>query len=350
MPSFVRLPLAAQTQYAELLQSLLFDAAEGPTLGAGSLVTKMIKSRRYWYLQFRDDNRRRQVYLGPEGPDLEPLLTRLRGQLEASRTRATDRSALVAMARAGGAYAVTAAEVRVLRLLETAGLFRVGGVMLGTYAFTIFGNMLGVRWGGATVRTRDIDVAHDEHIAVALAADLGGADFEAARKSSTEGLELWPVPSFDPRKPSTSFKVLGAELHVDLLTPMRGREKDAPVRIQGLGAAAQPLRFLDYVLEDTQPAAIVGGAGVLVNVPSPARFALHKLIVSQRRPVSQATKARKDIAQAEQVLDVLMGDRPEDVKRAYAALAERGRGWMQPFRAGVKAMDARVRGALEELV
>lgn len=350
MRPVVRLPLAVQTQYAELVQQLLYTAGGSPTLRAGALVSKIIKERRYWYLQFRDGAKQRQVYLGPEGPDLEPLLARLRGELETARTQAADRAALAAMATSGGAYAVSAAEARVLGLLDRAGLFRVGGVLLGTYAFTVFGNMLGVRWSGATVRTQDIDVGHDEHIAVALARDLGAADLEARRKDAATGLELWPVPSFDPRKPSTSFKVLGTELHVDLLTPLRGRERESPVRIAALGAAAQPLRFLDYVLEDTQPAAVVGGEGVLVNVPSPARFALHKLIVAQRRPAAQAAKARKDLAQADQVLLALLTDRPEDVRRAYRDLARRGTGWVRPVKASLGQLGEDVRSELKKLL
>lgn len=346
MHPLVRLPLAVQTQYAELVQQLLYAAAGGPTVRAGALVSKVIKERRYWYLQFRDAAKQRQVYLGPDGPDLEPLLARLRADMETSRAQATDRAALVAMATAGGAYAVSSAEARVLALLERAGLFRVGGVLLGTYAFTVIGNMLGVRWSSATVRTRDIDVGHEEHIAVALARDLGVAGLEAGRKDPATGLELWPVPSFDPRKPSTSFTVQGTELHVDLLTPMRGRARDAPVRIAALGAAAQPLRFLDYVLEDSQPAAVVGGDGVLVNVPSPARFALHKLLVAQKRPATQAAKARKDLAQAEQVLLALLTDRPDDVRRAFRELERRGAGWVRPVKASVAQLGEDARSAL----
>lgn len=350
MRPLVRLPLAVHTQYAELLDQLLFDAASGPSLRAGALVSKTIRTRKYWYLQFRDAAKQRQVYLGPDGPDLEPLLARLRSELETARTRSADRAALVAMATSGGASTVAAAEARVLQLLARAGLFRVGGVLLGTYAFAVFGNMLGVRWAGATVRTQDIDVGHDEHIAIALASDLGGADLEASRKDPATGLELWPVPSFDPRRPSTSFSVLGTELRVDLLTPMRGREREGPVKIAALGAAAQPLRFLDYVLEDTQPAVVIGGDGVLVNVPSPARFAFHKLIVAQRRPVSQAAKSRKDLAQAEQVIAVLLQDRPGDLLRAYRELAGRGPGWVKPVRASLARLTEDVRVELVQRI
>ena len=60
--------------------------------------------------------------------------------------------------------------------------------------------------------------------------------------------------------------------------------------------------------------------GVLVNVPSPARFAVHKLWVAQRRNVSEHAKARKDIRQAGQILEVLLEDRRNDVDEAFGAL------------------------------
>jgi len=65
----------------------------------------------------------------------------------------------------------------------------------------------------------------------------------------------------------------------------------------------------------------VGGAGILVNVPDPARFAFHKLWISGRRPVSEQTKAAKDLRQAGAVLEVLLEDRPTDLPPAWEALA-----------------------------
>jgi hypothetical protein len=99
---------------------------------------------------------------------------------------------------------------------------------------------------------------------------------------------------------NTSFKIRGQELRVEFLKP--------------------PLRFLDYLIETPAQAVVVGGAGVLVNVPDPARFALHKLWISARRNVSEQTKALKDLRQAGALLEVLLADRPADVERAWEAL------------------------------
>ncbi len=61
-----------------------------------------------------------------------------------------------------------------------------------------------------------------------------------------------------------------------------------PVVIKGLNSAAEPVRFLDYLIEENQPAAVPMGSGLLIRIPAPARFALHKLVVSRRRPAAMA--------------------------------------------------------------
>jgi hypothetical protein len=109
----------------------------------------------------------------------------------------------------------------------------------------------------------------------------------------------------------------GKELSVDLLTPMLGKPNSDPTHISFLNTYAAPVRFLEYLLEDVQQAIIIAKNGILVNVPAPARFALHKLVVSERRDVASQTKSKKDIDQAVQLLDWLQQTRPGDVSLAY---------------------------------
>lgn len=80
---------------------------------------------------------------------------------------------------------------------------------------------------------------------------------------------------------------------------------------------------LDYLINQTQDAVVLNGAGIPVKVPDPARFALHKLAVSQLRPVGEKTKSDKDIRQAEQLLEVLLADNPGSAMLAADAVNER---------------------------
>lgn len=195
------------------------------------------------------------------------------------------------------------------------------------------GNALGVRWTGASVRTHDLDIARTRGLDVAV------PDAKVDLPGVLERLNMGflPVPPFDPRRPSTSFKVRGQALRVDVLTP--GRDEDAkPVRIDALGTAAQPLRYLDYLVEAPERAIVLDGSAVLVNAPQPARFALHKLVVATSRPAATQTKAEKDVAQAAEVLRVLLDDRPGDLPLAWEALVGRSRRWSAAARVGMAAL------------
>ncbi len=130
----------------------------------------------------------------------------------------------------------------------------------------------------------------------------------------------------DPDDPATTFRVRSTEVEVEILTPSVGRERARAIQIPTLGTAATPLRFLDYLIEETQPGAILGGTGALVNVPRPGRFALHKLIVAARRGARgvSVTKAAKDRAQASAPLQVLVPESPGEITLAWKSLARRG--------------------------
>jgi hypothetical protein len=259
-----------------------------------------------------------QSYVGPDTPEVKALIERWkRGREEAAK-----RAELVAMARAGGAYATGSAEIQVLERL--ASVFRVGGILVGSHAFIVLGNMLGVRWRDAIVHTEDVDIAHDHRIAVALAREGPPADVRRVLDD--------PIPRFsvlNPTDPATSFRVRATEVEVEILTPLVGRERARTIQIPPLGVAATPLRFLDYLIEETQPGAVLGGSGVLVNVPRPGRFALHKLIVASRRGTRSTgtTKAPKDRAQASALLRVLLAELPGELTLAWKALSRRGKAW-----------------------
>jgi len=327
MLEVTRLPLETQTAYAELLSDLLRHRHEGR---AASVVEKVIHGRTYLYVQERALGRMLQTYLGPDTPENRARASELKTGWSRARNAQDRRSTLVKLARVGGCACPTAAEHKVLATLADGGIFGIGGVLVGTHAFAVLTNALGVTAEAGALRTSDIDLVHDPRIHVA--AEHSPAPVLPRLQRDTSGaVQLWPIPGLDPRTPSTSFKIHGTQLHLDLLTPLRGRS-EAPVEIPALGASALPLRYLDYLVEESLPAAVVGGTGVLVNVPDPARFAVHKLIVAELRPAMFATKARKDLLQSEALLRVLLTDRPADVAAAWNAMLARGRGWAQRAR------------------
>lgn len=98
---------------------------------------------------------------------------------------------------------------------------------------------------------------------------------------------------------------------------------------------------LNYLIAEPIPAAAVYRDEILVRLPRPERFAIHKLIVADRRrrgPDSQ--KARKDLSQAEFVVAVLAEDRPADLAAAYDDAMARGPRWRERIEASLKRSPA----------
>lgn len=310
---------AVQTLYAELLDQVRAADAEAAIVGLkGTFVSKSIGGRTYWYLQRSEGESKKQVYLGRESPELLRKIELSKADAAESAPDESRRRDLVAMLTAGGMPRESAAVSTVMRVLSDAGVFRSGGVLVGTQAFSCMANLMGVLFDRQTMRTADVDVAHDISIKLGIDGVEGGG---LLNKLRAEEPRFVAVPGFDRGEASTSFRVRGRDLRVDFLVPAaRGARARHPVLLPHLGISAQPLEGLGFLIDGHIDAAFLGGSGVHVNVPTPARFALHKLWVASVRPASEAAKARKDVRQAEQILAVLLEDRPGDIAAAWRDL------------------------------
>jgi len=315
-----RLPEDAQTLHAEILAVLLAQESErGWSHLSGSFACKVIKGAEYVYFQYSDPGgAKRQFSVGRRNAALDEAVARYGEQRELRAADLAQVARLAGLLRAAGAALLPHGPARVIRALADAGVFGVGGVLMGSYAFQVLGNLLGLQFPSAAWRTQDIDIAGQLQIAVPNLA----ADVPKALDSLQMGFV--PVPQLDPRHASTSFRVRGKQLRIDLITP--GGERDSgPIVIPRFHAAAAPIKFLSLAMREAQTAvAIEGTSATLVVVPTPARFALHKLLVSQTRSLTQQTKGGKDLHQAALLLEALAEDRPEDLERAADAFAESG--------------------------
>ena len=315
------LSIATQTLYAELLEQLV--AAEGHReFGSlnGSFIEKKVKGEPYWYFKTSEGMAQKEFYVG-RSPKAEGIMASYHAQRAEAGQHESRIQVLASMLRQGGVHAVDPGSGKVIRALAAAGVFHLGGVLVGTHAYLALGNAMGVRWMSA-LATQDIDFAarptiRESELAVAI--PNGIADIPKALDALQMG--FLPVPGMSPRSPSTSFKVKGQELRVDLLTPGRGE----PVHIPRFKTAAAPLPFLDFILEDAFPAVVVNGGATLVKVPAPARFGVHKLAVADQRPLAEQAKAEKDRAQAVEVLAWLRANRPGDMDRVLEELGTKRR-------------------------
>lgn len=132
------------------------------------------------------------------------------------------------------------------------------------------------------------------------------------------------------------MKLVHPTITIEFLIPEKGRCIDGPIALKGHRITAQPLRFLS-LLEEKLLA--VEYRGMTVNVPFPAHFALHKLIISQRR-LNKKEKPFRDIRQAVEVLDMIfrMGE-GQEVLRLAAALTKKQRGYISQALQGLTERD-----------
>lgn len=336
MSRYAELTLTAQTAYAQLLEAAV-ASLHGSTLAdlPGSFAAKTVKGHKYWYYQYTEPSGKlRQAFVGPDNDAVRTLIARKGGASLLSPLVPLIRSAV-----ALGCAEVLPRHMKVLARLADYGFFRAGGVLVGTHAFLAYGNMLGVRWGGAD-RTQDIDFAHaGKSLSIALPQDFR-IDTCAAIQSLDLG--LLPVGELTGKAGATYLNPREPEFRLDFLTT-RHRGGDAPFEHPQLGIALQPLRFMEFSLVDVQQAVLFAGDRcVVASVPQPARFALHKLIVHGERQGAYAAKSAKDLAQAAALLTFLKEHRSWEVEEAWADLLSRGKGWRTRVARGHAALSKTV--------
>jgi hypothetical protein len=219
--------------------------------------------------------------------------------------------------------------------LATAGVFRLGGTIVGTQAFRLYEGELGVRLAfDQTAQTRDIDIASFERLSIALEDAVPEPLEKVFQDFSFE-----PAPSIDHSK-TWRWKQTRNEMLVEFLTPSFSEAEDLRP-LPALGVHAQSLHYLNYLLAEPIHAAVTYRDGVIVQIPRPERYAIHKLIVADRRlEGSDSLKAIKDRLQAQFLVEVLANDRPGDLRDALDDALSRGKRWRDRITATVEKMPS----------
>jgi hypothetical protein len=266
-------------------------------------------STKYWVRRYSDAlNRRHEVYLGKsDDPEVAAQITALRDKIDVANSTI---ASIRLLARAGFAT-VDRKAYYTLASLHNHGLFRAGALLVGSHAYGALLNAIGVR--AVPYATEDVDIARREALAIS-----GIPGFlEMLRET---GIEFFEVPALDRRAPSTSFAERGgARLKVDLLVP--STNDDYPtIPVPELKAHAKGLPYLAYLLGASQEIPVLSShGGVMVRVPLPERYAVHKLIVSQLR-AKTSSKPEKDLRQAATLIEALVERFPGAVEDALRAV------------------------------
>lgn len=319
------LPPSLQTLFAELLQQA--ETAPRP----GSVYRRTLEGGEYIYAKVPVGTARIDRFIGKSGDvaaEAEAAAYKQGSELAAQRRR------LVAMLRRERLAAPDRTTGAVLDALAYAGLFHAGAVLVGTAAYMLSEPLIGSRLPSPTLMTGDLDLA-----AASVAMEAEPPDgFEAILRRADPTFE--GVPQLTPQAPPSRFRAASGYL-VDLVTPTRTRGDDNPVALRGLEAGAAPLQHLAWLIESPVRTVALWGPGVVVTVPQPARFAVHKLILAQRRDASGRMKRTKDLAQAKAMIEALMAHDPFALEDALSDAAAQGdKGWRTPLTRSLREIGA----------
>lgn len=311
----------AHAAYHDLLRSLK-DEAVSSLRGTPGLVER--NGRKYWYDSYRVGSQVRKRYIGE---DSEALRSRLAKAAEFKQEREhsqRERARLIRILRAEGFVSVEATTASLISALAAAGVFRLGGTIVGTLAFRLYEGELGIRLGmDEAASTNDMDIASFERLSLALSDDE-----DPRLQQVLSEFSFVAVPSLGEGR-TWRWKQTRNELVVEFLTPSFSAEEDLRP-LAALGVYAQSLHFLNYLIAEPIDIAIPYRSGVLAQAPRPERFAIHKLIVADRRQGGpDALKSRKDRRQAQILIETLARDRPDDLALAFSTARNKGPAWRE---------------------
>lgn len=333
------LPATTQTVYANLLQMHL-NRPVGEFVGAPFKREK--EGKHYWYATQRLGNSSpRQIYIGPDTDENKQRIRSMQERGVAVKEFKSAASKAIAQLRAAGLTGLDRQTGSVLRALTNSGVFRLGGTLVGTQAFNHYSQALGVEFTSENrewvAQTEDVDIASFEKLSMAI------EDVASPELSLTlEHLGFQPANSLYPKKP-TSWTLPGSTYAIDFLAPSFS-DKPEPVKLAALDVWAQGLHYLNFLIKEPIPVIAIYMEGLLVQIPSPERYAIHKLIVSQLRNAAMQTKAKKDLEQAKLLIEFLLQTRPYELKEVLEEAYGNGPKWRQILdRDPLKVID-RIRG------
>jgi hypothetical protein len=319
----------AQAAYHDL-RRLLLDDAVSDIIGTPQKL--MRNGRGYWYDLHRVGTSVKNRYLGEDSADMAERIVRHVELAKEARARAEERTRLVRTLRAEGLASLDRTTGSLLVGMERAGVFRLGGTVIGTQAFKLYEGELAVRLGKTDLtQTGDIDIAQFEHLSLAL-----GDKVEEDLAETFKALDFDPIPGIRTTSVWRWRQTTSTAL-VEFLTPSFRTEEDIR-ELPALGVAAQSLHFLNYLIAQPIKAAALYRSGVLIQIPRPEAYAIHKLIVANRRSGPDQLKSRKDRAQAALLIEALAEDRPDELREAYEDALSRGPQWRAHLAATLKRM------------
>ncbi|MBA8902073.1 GSU2403 family nucleotidyltransferase fold protein [Phyllobacterium sp. P30BS-XVII] len=336
--------LVYRTMFAELGQRTLDANFKADFAITGRFVTVTVKGNEYWYFDTPTDSGDKRTYVGPKS-DAE-ISKRVAAFKEIKDDLRARRKLVSTLTRDAGMTSPERFTGDIVEVLADAGLFRLRSVLVGTVAFQTYSGVLGIKLPSAAMQTGDADFAQFHSISTAVG-DTIPPVLDVLRQIDPS---FRKVPHQSGNL-TTQFEN-AKKYKVEFLTPNTGSDDFAskPASMPALGgAAAEPLRFLDYLIHEPVRTVLLHKSGVSVNVPAPERYAVHKLIVASRRRSDDngISKRDKDAQQAALLCEALITTRRQsDLAIAYAEAWERGQAWQEGITRGWSFIAERQRADL----
>lgn len=310
--------LTGQSAWQDLLR-LLKEEAVSSLRGKPTL--RQRDDRGYWYDRYRQGDRIVERYIGEDNAELRARLERHEALRAEAKERRRETARLIRLLRSEGYLTPDLATGQILMAMSRAGVFRLGGTVVGTQAFRHYEGVLGVRISAeAAAQTNDIDIASFERLSLALEDQV-----DPALGDVFTALEFEPLPTMQRGK-VWRWRQTRRQTLVEFLTPSF-RDDEGLRDLPALGVSAQPLHFLNYLIAEPLTVPLLYRDGALIQIPRPERYAIHKLIVSERRRGDDAIKARKDRAQAAFLIRVLAEEDPIALSDAWTTARSKGAAW-----------------------
>lgn len=313
-----------QTLFADLVQQV-FSAPR-----AGTPYVHVRDGVEYLYAKIRVGTDRTDLFLGRAA---DPAI---QGQVEALKrgmALARSRRATVSLLKRAGFAGPDRILGATLDSLAFSGLFREGAVLIGTSAYMMSEALVGAFLPEPTLMTGDIDLATAD---LALSAEPPEALHKILRRADPT---YEPVMQLDGRKPASRFRNGGGFL-VDLITPTRRKSDTNPLPLRHLDAGAAPLQHIDWLISNPVPTVALWGAGVPIAIPQPARYAVHKLILAQRRDAANSIKRQKDLAQARALIKALQASDTFALEDVLEEARSKGKkGWAEPIGRSLRELE-----------
>ncbi len=184
--------------------------------------------------------------------------------------------------------------LEVLRRLESDGVLS-DVILIGSWCMVFYKKYFSGYDYAPSIRTRDIDFFVPKPRVMRATTNLPEAMKDLGFIKGFRGREGYIILEHP-------------ELSIEFLVAEKGKGTDKPVLLPQLKMNAQALRFMELLAENTIQ---VNADGILVTVPHPANFALHKLIVAHRR--RDKNKSTRDREAATLVLKNLVRKKEQNI-------------------------------------